>query len=199
MRQKVIACSFAFLLIVSLALIAAGFLELMQVDSDIKNAATIAETNINSQKQRDPIYSLGSNDSNYNLNTPGAIALLTFHTSSSYQIAVFEGITKETLRFGAARASGSAYPCQEGNCVLFGHRDSAFRAIPKLKTGDSLELETTTDKILYRVTSIRIASPDDPTIFTDSDKKKLTLVTCYPFTFIGPAPERCIVESFEAP
>lgn len=112
-----------------------------------------------------------------------------------YEVAVYHGVTEEILAKGAGHIPASAELGVQGNSVLYGHRDSAFRFLAKLGEGDELSLRTRDGEKRYRVTSILIMEPDDPEIFTATTADTLSLVTCYPFTFVGPALQRCVVRA----
>ena len=129
-----------------------------------------------------------------------ALGVLTFCGDAQTAAPVYLGTSDGVLEKGIGLAEDTAALNHAGNAVLFGHRDSAFRELQHLKEGDCLSLETAEGKREYLVTSIYITDPEDPHIYDTVDSTRLTLVTCYPFSFVGPAPERCVVvaESREA-
>ncbi len=129
--------------------------------------------------------------------TENAIALLTFCSQKESAIAVFNGTDSRTLERGAGRATNTAEPNEKGRCVLHGHRDSAFAPLAKIQEGDEVTLETADKTVTYRVSKIFVTEPTDPAIYKKSDHRQLALVTCYPFTFVGPAPDRCVVVADE--
>ena len=105
--------------------------------------------------------------------------------------AVFlEGTTAKTLRRAVGHIPGSAAPGQAGNVVLSGHRDSFFRPLRNVRRDDVVTLSTLNGEYRYQVVSTRIVSPSDVTVLAATDEEVLTLVTCYPFYFVGPAPSR---------
>lgn len=120
-----------------------------------------------------------------------AEGILTFE-DQGYSIAVLPGISQQTLRYGAGRALGTVKVGENGNSVLFGHRDSNFKALSSLEVDDVITFTAKEVKYSFKVTEISIVQPDDPSIFNDSDSPLLTLVTCYPFVFSGPSPQRCV-------
>ena len=81
---------------------------------------------------------------------------------------------------------------------MFGHRDSACRAMEKLAEGDEILIETLAGSRRYRVTEIYITDPYDADIYATSEDVRITIVTCYPFRFVGPAPERCVAVAIAA-
>ena len=108
---------------------------------------------------------------------------------------VLEGSDDATLARGAGHIEDTAFPGEAGNIGIAGHRDTTFRAVPDLRTGDPLEL-TTGDRIYrYLITKTFIVEPEDVYVLDPGDHPMLTLVTCYPFTFIGHAPHRYIIQA----
>ena len=111
------------------------------------------------------------------------------------EVPVFEGTDSLTLNRGAGRIPGTARLGQEGNLGIAGHRDGFFRGLKDLVVGDTIELETTDRKETYRVDEIRIVKPSNVQVLEDRDSPTLTLVTCYPFYYVGNAPLRYIVRA----
>lgn len=110
---------------------------------------------------------------------------------------VFGGADAEVLEKGPGHVPGTALPGEHGgannNCVITGHRDSHFRRLGQLRPGDRVVLETHSGKKTYAVVSREIVRPDAVRVLRPTEKPRLTLITCYPFNFIGPAPERLVV------
>ena len=111
------------------------------------------------------------------------------------EVPVLEGTDELTLNRGVGRIAGTAYPGQAGNIGIAGHRDGFFRVLKDIRPEDSIELVTTSGEDFYGVDRIRITNPDDVSALRRGAKPSLTLVTCYPFYFVGPAPKRYIVEA----
>jgi len=108
---------------------------------------------------------------------------------------VLEGSDDGTLTRGAGHIEDTAFPGQPGNIGIAGHRDTTFRAVRDLHVGDPLEL-TTGDRIYrYLITKAFIVEPEDVYVLDPGDRPMLTLVTCYPFTYIGHAPHRYILQA----
>jgi sortase A len=108
---------------------------------------------------------------------------------------VLEGSDDATLGRAAGHIEDTAWPGQAGNVGIAAHRDTIFRPVRNLKVGDSL-LITTTDRVFdYRITSTLIVNPEDVYVLDPTEQPTLTLVTCYPFNFIGHAPQRFIVKA----
>jgi len=111
------------------------------------------------------------------------------------EVPLLEGTDAVTLNRGVGRIAGTSLPGQEGNIGIAGHRDGFFRKLKDIRTGDAIELVTTSETEIFVVDQIRITSPADVSALRPRAKHSLTLVTCYPFYFVGPAPSRYIVEA----
>ena len=108
---------------------------------------------------------------------------------------VLEGTDDETMRRGSGHIEDTPFPGEPGNVGIAGHRDTVFRPLKRVKAGDALEL-TTADRVYrYRITNAFIVDPQDVYVLDPTDRPTLTLVTCYPFEFIGHAPRRFIVQA----
>jgi sortase A len=112
---------------------------------------------------------------------------------------VVEGIDKTTLRRVVGHIPGTALPGQAGNVGLAGHRDTLFRPLKDLRIKDEIRLSTLRGDFTYVVQSLRVVEPDNVAVLAPSSENTLTLVTCYPFFFIGAAPKRFIVRARQAP
>jgi sortase A len=111
------------------------------------------------------------------------------------EVPLLEGTDEFTLNRGVGRIAGTSLPGQDGNIGIAGYRDGFFRPLKDVHAGDSIELATTSGTLVYAVDRIRIASPADVGVLRPRTKPSLTLVTCYPFYFVGRAPNRYIVEA----
>jgi len=109
------------------------------------------------------------------------------------KIPIIQGIGDKELKKGVGHFLESALPGEEGNCALLGHRDTVFSQMGKLKIGDPLIVQTSAGIFIYEVSETRIVKKDDKTVIVPADNAKLTMITCYPFYFIGDAPECYIV------
>jgi sortase A len=109
---------------------------------------------------------------------------------------VMEGTTNTVLRRAAGHIAGTALPGQPGNVGIAGHRDTFFRPLRNIRRNDIITLTTLMGEYRYRVVSTRVVGPHDVAVLDPASKKEvLTLVTCYPFYFIGSAPSRFIVRA----
>jgi sortase A len=107
-------------------------------------------------------------------------------------LAVFEGVSADVLRKGPGHVPGTALPTAGSNCVITAHRDSFFRRLADVKVGDSVLLSGENGEREYRLASRRVVSPSEVGVLAPTDEEQVTLVTCYPFRWIGPAPSRVV-------
>src|SRR5665213_809979 len=110
-------------------------------------------------------------------------------------VIVAEGTDEATLRRAGGHIAGTSFPGQHGNVGIAGHRDTLFRPLRNIRKNDLITLTTLGGEYRYRVTSTEIVSPTDVTVLNSDGHEILTLVTCYPFYFVGPAPDRFIVRA----
>ncbi len=122
------------------------------------------------------------------------IAVLTIQ-KISLEVPIFEGTGDLILNRGAGRIAGTARPGEAGNMGIAGHRDGFFRGLKDLQLGDKIELESLRGGSTYTVDEIEIVLPDDVKVLQPRQRPALTLVTCYPFYFVGHAPKRYIVHA----
>lgn len=109
---------------------------------------------------------------------------------------VEDGVGSDTLSYAAGRIPGTALPGQFGNVGVAAHRDTLFRKLKGIKKHDRIILSTLTKDYAYEVIATRIVFPSDVSVLASiRGEKTLTLVTCYPFYFIGAAPKRFIVHA----
>jgi len=110
-------------------------------------------------------------------------------------VMVIEGTSRTTLRRAAGHIPGTALPGHSGNVGISGHRDTFFRPLRKIQQNDIIMLTTLFGEFRYRVVSTKVVGPDDVAVLDPSGNEVLTLVTCYPFYFVGSAPDRFIVRA----
>jgi len=108
---------------------------------------------------------------------------------------VREGADSATLSHAVGHIPGTALPGKAGNVALAGHRDTIFRALRNIQQSDSIDLETDKGTFRYIVASTQIVSPKDVSVLAAGGGPTLTLVTCYPFYYVGSAPKRFIVRA----
>lgn len=108
---------------------------------------------------------------------------------------VLEGTEESTLNRGVGRIAGTGRVGDEGNMALAGHRDGFFRGLKDVGTGDTIEVITPRRTEIYIVDRVVIVDPGDVSVLEPRSYPSLTLVTCYPFYFVGSAPKRYIVQA----
>jgi sortase A len=108
-------------------------------------------------------------------------------------VIVVEGDDDATLARAVGHVPGTAFPWDVGNAVFAGHRDTFFRPLKDLRDGDELRLTTVRGTFNYRAIRTQIVQPDNRSVLAPTPERSLTLVTCYPFVYIGHAPQRFIV------
>jgi LPXTG-site transpeptidase (sortase) family protein len=106
-----------------------------------------------------------------------------------------EGVDTATLRGSAGHVPGSALPGEIGNAAFAAHRDTFFRALQGVRKGDDIAVTTPYGRFRYVVSETRVVDPSDVSVLRASNEATLTLVTCYPFDYIGSAPRRFIVSA----
>lgn len=110
-------------------------------------------------------------------------------------VMVMEGTDAPILRLAAGHIPGTALPGQDGNIGIAAHRDTFFRPLRNIQKNDVITITTKRGDYRYRVVSTRIVTPDDVSVLNSDGSDVLTLVTCYPFYYIGSAPDRFIVRA----
>ena len=111
------------------------------------------------------------------------------------EVPVLEGTSDLVLNRGAGHITGTAEPGHNGNIVLAAHRDGFFRRLKFVTVGDRIEVARAGATDVYRVDSMRIVDKNDVSALRSSAQPMLTLVTCYPFFYLGAAPQRYIVQA----
>jgi len=111
------------------------------------------------------------------------------------EVPVLEGTDEVSLNRGVGWILGTARPFESGNIGIAGHRDGFFRGLKEIAMGDVLELENAGKRARYAVDEIEIVEPKDAAVLRPRSKPAVTLVTCYPFYFVGSAPNRFIVHA----
>jgi sortase A len=111
------------------------------------------------------------------------------------EVPVYQGTTEHVLRRGAGLVEGTALPGSAGNVGIAAHRDTHFRGLKDVAIGDLIELGTPEKTEVYRITAMEVVGPGDVHVLDDTGEAVLTLVTCYPFYFVGSAPQRYIVRA----
>jgi len=115
------------------------------------------------------------------------------------EVPIYNGTEEHILDRGAGRIKGMAKMDDDGNLGISAHRDSFFRGLKDIETGDEILVQSAYGVEKYAVSDINIVPKDDVSVLAPVDRKTLTLVTCYPFYHVGAAPQRFIVTALPVP
>jgi sortase A len=127
-------------------------------------------------------------------NIPAPLGVLRI-PSIEIEVDVLEGTDDLTLNRAVGHIDGTAAPGEEGNIGIAGHRDGFFRGLKDVHLGEYLDLYTERGNTRYIVDEIRIVPPEDVSVLAPRPRSSITLVTCYPFYFVGSAPLRYIAHA----
>jgi len=127
--------------------------------------------------------------------TPGSAIGLIGIPRLGVSAVVRAGSDARTLRLAVGHIPGTALPGERGNVGLAGHRDTFFRQLRNIRPDDVITIETTEGTFSYRVERTNIVNPADVWVLDPTDHGVLTLVTCYPFSYVGSAPQRFVVRA----
>lgn len=108
------------------------------------------------------------------------------------ELPILEGTDEDDLEKGVGHYSGTAFPLQNGQVVLSGHRDTVFRNFDQLEIGDTFVVQMDYGTFEYEIYDFEIVPADDTTVIGSIHEENLTVTTCYPFSYIGNAPDRAI-------
>ncbi|MGB7586521.1 MAG: class D sortase [Terriglobales bacterium] len=114
-------------------------------------------------------------------------------------VAILQGTSSHILRLGAGHIEGTPLPGEAGNIAIAGHRDTFFRDLKDIRPKDEIQIQTATELFRYEVDWVKVVDPDDVSVLAPSTESALTLVTCYPFYLVGPAPRRFVVHAHQTP
>ena len=115
--------------------------------------------------------------------------------SVDIEVPVYDSVGKTALNRGTGHVEGTARPDESGNIAIAGHRDGFFRGLKDIAVGDKIQLATLEGNLQFTVASLDIVDPLDISVLDPTDSTVLTLITCYPFYYAGPAPDRFIVRA----
>jgi sortase A len=121
----------------------------------------------------------------------GQLQIPTLHLSA----VVFQGTSDSILAEGVGHLDASAFPGQSGNVVLAAHRDTFFRSLRHIRKGDLVQVSTPYGIRTYAVDSTEVVKPTETGVMAATASPTLTLITCYPFYYVGHAPKRFIVRA----
>ncbi|MDE3110023.1 MAG: class D sortase [Acidobacteriota bacterium] len=186
--------------LISSVMIVAGFAALGYVAYVIVSALYFQEmeaakfiTTINTA----PLAPLPKSDRRSRIAADGDVVGMVEIDSVGIHAVVVEGDSGNILRRAVGHVHGTPMPGEAGNVTLAAHRDTFFRPLQKIKNGDRIDLRTTTGVVQYRVRSTAIVPANDLGVLESDGRNELTLITCYPFYYVGRAPDRFVVKAGE--
>lgn len=193
-KSKFLTILGVLLVICGLALIVYPFIEIKLDEKDIsKNisewdkkkveVAKDVKTN-NKSNQKYPTVNIDGKD------IIGKIIVV----KTGEQIPILMGATEENLRGGATLYDNGVFPGEEGTAIVLGHRETTFGFLEDVNIGDEIDVETVTGTYKFKLKKTYITNPEDKSILAQEKDLNLTLVTCYPFRYVGPAPDRFIAK-----
>lgn len=115
--------------------------------------------------------------------------------SIGLEVPIYYGTSSGVLNRGAGLIEGTALPGEAGNMAIAAHRDGFFRPLQDIQTGAAVYVDTIQGTHAYRVTGLSVVTPQEVGVLAHTARRTVTLVTCYPFHFVGPAPKRFIVRA----
>lgn len=116
-------------------------------------------------------------------------------TRLELNVMVVEGVDEGDLRYAVGHIPGTALPWERGNIGIAGHRDRFFRRLRLIHVGDTIRLTTLGGSYHYRVIATEVVKPEDVQVLDPDRNDTMTLVTCFPFYYVGPAPKRFIIKA----
>ena len=136
----------------------------------------------------------------HHLGKPESWTRISFPSQGGQDFIVADGASEGNLLRGPVRVEWAAAPGENGNCIIAAHRDTHFRILQELKKGDQITLERSGQTYRYQIVALQVVGADDTSFYQATPTPVLTLVTCYPFSYFGKAPQRFIVraELFES-
>ena len=132
----------------------------------------------------------------YDVEYMETVGVLTIPSLDNRAIGIVEGADEDALAHGVGRVESTAFPGQGEQIVLSGHRDSVFRNFDRLDLGDTFIVDMPYGTFEYEIREIDIVDADDTTVIGPMGEEVLVVSTCYPFGFIGPAPQRAVFYAY---
>ena len=115
--------------------------------------------------------------------------------SRNIEVPVFDSTDETALNRGSGHVTGTSLPGEGGNVAIAAHRDGFFRSLENIEIGDEIELTTLEGQQIFRVSALDIVDPLNVSVLDPTEDTAITLITCYPFHYIGAAPDRFIVRA----
>lgn len=179
--------------IAGIAFIAFGGYQLIQTKQAQSKSLDEAQTLLTNKKEITNGLSALDLAKGYSPSTGDTVGILSIPKLDE-KLPIVEGTHEDELAQGVGHYSGTAYPLQEDQIVLSGHRDTVFRRMGELEIGDILTVQLEYGDFSYEIVETQIVDADDRTIIVPTAPDEvLTVTTCYPFSFIGSAPDRYII------
>lgn len=183
-----------FLLLAGLVFISIGGYQIIKTEKAQNKSLAEARTLLAENKGRvKEDFHLSDEDIIFNPSMGDTVGILHI-PSLEAELPIVEGTHEDELAKGVGHYHGTAYPSQNDQILLSGHRDTVFRRMGELQLGDILTIEMPYGEFSYEIVDTKIVDADDRTIIVPTAPDEvLTVSTCYPFSFIGSAPDRYII------
>ncbi|WP_339227304.1 class D sortase [Oceanobacillus sp. FSL K6-2867] len=181
-----------FIIVTGLAFLAYGGFQWYQTEMAQKESMAEAQALLGEKESIDPSKSQTELVKEFSPDTGETVGMLHIPRLEA-DLPIVEGTHEDELAKGVGHYRGTAYPLQNDQIVLSGHRDTVFRRMGELEIGDILTIELPHGEFSYKIIETKIVDADDRTIIVPHDEEVLTLTTCYPFSFVGSAPDRYII------
>ncbi|MDY6012176.1 class D sortase [Clostridium sp.] len=166
--------------------------EIVESNKDYKDKHTNDINNIEKDKENE---TNSNKDKNHTIKLDGReIVGKIIEPNTNKQIPIIMGATEENLLGGAALYDNGVFPGDKGTAIILGHRETTFGFLKNIKKSDIIEVQTLDNLYKFKVKKTYITTPEDESILAQEEGPSMTLVTCYPFRYVGSAPERFIVK-----
>lgn len=161
-----------------------------QTDNKDKHA-----DNINKEQKNNENETNSNKDKDYKIKLDGKEMVgKIIEPNTNKQIPIIMGATEENLLGGATLYDNGIFPGDKGTAIILGHRETTFGFLKNIKKSDIIEVQTLNNLYKFKVRKTYITTPEDESILAQEEGPSMTLVTCYPFKYVGSAPERFIVK-----
>lgn len=180
-------------IIIGLAILTYAGLELYTSSNNESKRLDDANTNISEEI----IYEFDQKSIDYNKFSEGDTIGVLYIPKLDREIPIVEGTDEEELAQGVGHYEGTGFPGENKQILLSGHRDTVFRQFGDLENGDEFHVKMEHGTFIYAIEDNEIVSADDTTVIDPNRKDEvLTVSTCYPFSYIGSAPDRYVVYAY---
>lgn len=151
--------------------------------------------NINKEQKNNENETNSNKDKDYKIKLDGKEMVgKIIEPNTNKQIPIIMGATEENLLGGATLYDNGIFPGDKGTAIILGHRETTFGFLKNIKKSDIIEVQTLNNLYKFKVRKTYITTPEDESILAQEEGPSMTLVTCYPFKYVGSAPERFIVK-----